>query len=151
MCHRVVLRYIERKTESQGRQHLNDKGPAWIARVMFSKSGRSLYFGQHSMGKIKGFCANYMDDNRDEWWVSGVKKNGLDRHWAGSGKIFIEVGAVEEYLEIIGEEKLDKSRFQVIPDFPPPDITDFHELQNRPFDPIAYAQFFKDHFNSKRG
>jgi hypothetical protein len=34
--------------------------------------------------------------------VSGVKKNGQDRHWAGSGKVKVEAATLAEYLEITG-------------------------------------------------
>jgi hypothetical protein len=32
-----------------------------------------------------------------EYWVSGPKKNGRDRHWAGSGPVTIEADVVDEY------------------------------------------------------
>ena len=37
----------------------------------------------------------------ESFWVSGVKKNGEDRHWAGSGKVLIEAAAVSDYLKTI--------------------------------------------------
>ena len=33
----------------------------------------------------------------DEYWVSGPKSNGRDRHWAGSGPVEIDVDARQEY------------------------------------------------------
>lgn len=32
-----------------------------------------------------------------EYWVSGPKRNGQDRHWAGGGKVRIEQDCVDEY------------------------------------------------------
>ncbi len=35
--------------------------------------------------------SNYYDlENREGYWISGIKKNGQDRRWAGSGKILID-------------------------------------------------------------
>jgi len=59
-----------------------------------------------------------------------VKKNGLDRHWAGSGIVSIEAAAVSEYLQLTGAEELDGSRFQVIADLEEPDPSQFTALQN---------------------
>lgn len=130
MSHKTALRYIEQKTLGKGAS-LNDKGPAWIARVVMSRSGRSLYFGGRMLLKANVPYGNYIDAESNAYWVSGVKKNGEDRHWAGSGKISIESSAVDEYLEIIGASKLEGSKFTIIPDFPPPDIAKFHDLKNR--------------------
>ena len=49
---------------------------------------------------------NYIDmETGESFWVSGVKKNGQDRHWAGSGPVAIDEDAREEYERVI-----DKSR-----------------------------------------
>ena len=29
----------------------------------------------------------------DSFWIAGVRKNGEDHHWAGSGKILVEAAA----------------------------------------------------------
>jgi hypothetical protein len=47
------------------------------------------------------------------FWISGVKKDGQDRHWAGSGKVLIESAAVPEYLRTMDAAALDSSRCQV--------------------------------------
>jgi len=49
----------------------------------------------------------------EEYWVSGVKKSGLDRHWAGSGKVSIQTSAVEEYLPQVLESP-DPARFHAL-------------------------------------
>ena len=32
----------------------------------------------------------------ESFWVSGVKKNGEDRHWAGAGIVLVEAAAVSD-------------------------------------------------------
>jgi hypothetical protein len=122
-----MLRYIELKTGYA------DNGPAWIARVEFSRSGRTVYFGRRALKRATGGLAagNYYDiHTREAYWVSGVKKRGLDRHWAGSGVVAIEAGAVAEYLKEIGAAELDQSRFRVVEDLPRPDPTLFLNAEN---------------------
>src|SRR5687768_11915405 len=100
-----MLRYIELKTG------YNDTGPAWIGRVKLSRSGQTVYFNGKAL-KRAGSPGTYIDlETREEYWISGVKKRGTNRHWAGSGRITIEAGAVAEYLELSGESELDRSRF----------------------------------------
>jgi hypothetical protein len=66
----------------------------------------------------------------EEYWVSGVKKRGRDRHWAGSGRVSIEASAVAEYLAEVGASELDRSRFEVISDLPTPRHEAFVALEN---------------------
>ncbi len=98
------LMYVELKTG------YSDDGPAWIGKAFFSKSGQTIYFnGLILKGSGKGNCHEI--ESRDIYWTSGIKKNGQDRHWAGSGKISIDRNAVEEYLEAIGRTELPKNKF----------------------------------------
>ena len=93
------IMYIELK----GPDH-NDNGPARIGRVTFSKTGKTIYYQGKAFQSLKGsgICANYFDlETREEYWISGPKKNGEDRHWAGSGKVEIDEDACEEYLREI--------------------------------------------------
>ena len=100
------IRYIELKTG------YNDNGPAWIGNVKESKSGKTIYFNDHAFQKYHGAFSNYIDiETGDEYWISRVKKNGEDRHWAGSGKITIDRKVIDEYLEIVNADKLDESKF----------------------------------------
>ena len=90
-------------------------GPAWIGYGQFSKSGKSVYFNGRILKKGQGINSNHFDiENGDEYWISGVKKNGEDRHWAGSGKIYLDKSAVDEYLNIIGQAKLPKNKFILV-------------------------------------
>jgi hypothetical protein len=46
--------------------------------------------------------------------MSGVKKDGSDRHWAGSGKIKIDRAVIPEYLAIIQRSELPINIFEVV-------------------------------------
>jgi hypothetical protein len=119
--------YIELKTG------YNDNGPAWIGQVKFSQSGRTVYFNGHALKRSGGGGgSNHYDlETSDGYWVSGIKKDGTDRHWAGSGKIMIEARVVDEYLKLTGEDKLDTSRFEVTTNIADTDIQRFHEKENK--------------------
>ena len=121
-----MIRYIELKSG------YHDDGPAWIARVKLSKSGRTVYFnGQALKRGTQLGSGNYYDvETAQEYWVSGVKKKGGDRHWAGRGKITIDVGAIDEYLQIVGATELDPSTFVVSRSIQPPDAKKFHDRES---------------------
>jgi len=42
-------------------------------------------------------------ETREEYWVSGVKKDQNDRHWAGGGPVEIAPEIEQEYLKLIGK------------------------------------------------
>jgi hypothetical protein len=121
-----MLRYIELKTGH------NDDGPAWIGEVRQSRSGRTLYFNGKAFQRAKGGASgNYLDVETGEvYWISGVKKRGHDRHWAGYGKITIEARVVNEYLQLVGSTELDRTRFTVSDSIVATDLAQFHERQN---------------------
>ena len=79
-------------------------GPARIGRVTFSKSGATLYYGGHSFQSLKGsgFKANYFEvESGAEFWISGPRKDGLDRLYGGLVEVDEDVR--EEYwVEIRG-------------------------------------------------
>ncbi len=76
---------------------------------------------------------NYIDmETGESFWVSGVKKNGQDRHWAGSGKILIEAAAVTEYLATIKAKTLDTSRCEMTNAIRQTDIDRLSRLANEP-------------------
>jgi hypothetical protein len=120
-----VLKYIELKTG------FSDNGPAWIARVKLSKSGRTIYFNGRAL-KQSQRPGHFLDlETRESFWVSGVKRDGTDRHWAGSGRILVEAAALDEYLSIVGRTELDRSRFAVTHDIRETDPLDFVERENK--------------------
>jgi hypothetical protein len=126
-----MIRYIELKSG------YHDDGPAWIARVLVSKSGRTVYFDGKALKRTtQGASGNYFDvETAESYWVSGVKKKGGDRHRAGRGKITIDAGAIDEYLQITGATELDPSRFVVSTAIEPPDAKKFHDLENQSLKP----------------
>lgn len=141
-----LLRYIELKTGH------SDNGPAWIGYVTSSKTGRTLYFNGRGLMKLKGqrrgeSGGNYVDmETGDSFWVSGVKKNGEDRHWVGSGKVLIEAAAVPDYLKAIGAKILNTSRCEVTNSIRPTDIDRLSRLANSsgkgwPGDPEAQSPY----------
>lgn len=82
----------------------NHNGPAWIGRVYFSKSGRTVYYRGKTLTHVGGRFGpyNHVDvETGEQYWISGVKKNGRDRHWAGGGPVEIDTDVREEYLKLI--------------------------------------------------
>jgi len=74
---------------------------------------------------------NYVDMQTGEsFWVSGVKKNGKDRHWAGSGKVLVEAAALTDHLKAIGAKTLDRSRYEVTEAIRQTDIKKLSQLAN---------------------
>ena len=60
-------------------------------------------------------AGNYVDVETGEvYWISGVKKNGEERHWAGHGKVFIDRRLVSEYCAITGQKELDPQRYDIV-------------------------------------
>jgi len=124
--------YVELKTGH------GDRGPAWIGKARYSKSGRTIYFNGQAFQSCggQGIGANYFDiETRDEYWISGVKKNQQDRHWAGGGVVMIDKTVVSEYLSLIGKSKLNPSHFEVV-ELNNSDIRDrIHEIENQKLNP----------------
>jgi hypothetical protein len=90
--------YVEHKADEH-----NDRGEAWIGWVTFSKTGRTVYTRGLRLHRAVGLgCANHYDlDTGEEYWVSGVKKDGRDRLY-GNAPVEIEAGAREEYRRLTG-------------------------------------------------
>ena len=96
---RREIKYVELKSG------FNDDGPASISWVTFSKTGRTVHYRGRSLQRIirGGVNSNHYDvETGEEYWISGVKRNGEDRHWAGKGTVEIDDDAREEYERIIG-------------------------------------------------
>jgi len=82
------------------------RGRARICRVRFSKTGRTIYLGGLVLQSLRGsgIFGNYVNTKTGiEYWVSGPKKNGEDRHWAGGGEVHIDSDVVDEYWRDIRE------------------------------------------------
>lgn len=103
------IKYIELKSG------YSNNGPAWIGKVKISKSGNTIYFNNKAFQKHRGINSNYYDiESYDEYWISNVKKDASDRHWAGKGKIMIDKKIVDEYLSLINKKEIDKTKYQII-------------------------------------
>ncbi|WP_202110809.1 hypothetical protein [Flavobacterium hydrocarbonoxydans] len=119
------IMYIENKSEGHN-------GLAWIGLVEFSKSGQTVYFDNKALKKFKttGISGNHYDiETGEEYWVSGVKKNGEDRHKYGGGKVMLDKKSVEEYLEFINAENVDEKKFILI-EFSKTDKSRFDQIEN---------------------
>jgi hypothetical protein len=63
-----------------------------------------LYHGDKQFRSCsgQGIAGNYFDlKTGEEYRISGPKKNGQDRHWAGSGPAIIDPNVAEEYWKDI--------------------------------------------------
>jgi|SRR6185437_1044660 len=101
------IKYIELKSG------YHDDGPAWIGTVEFSKTRQTIYFnGQAFKGNGHGLCFDI--ETKDVYWVTGVKKNGENRYWAGKGKIMIDRLLVNDYLKLKGWSCLDLNKYELV-------------------------------------
>jgi len=101
------IMYVECKADR------GDRGPARIGRVTFSRTGRTVYYNGQAFQSCKGsgIGANYFDiATGEEYWISGPKKNGQDRHWAGGGPVHIDEDVADEYWAEIRECSKPKNR-----------------------------------------
>lgn len=74
---------------------------------------------------------NYIDiETGEEYWISGIKMNGKDRHWAGSGPVLIEQEVVNEYLQIRGLSELDRKTYQVTDSIIQTNIEHYKNIEN---------------------
>lgn len=90
----------------------NDTGLAWIGVAGASKTGATIYSNGKAFRSCKGsgIGANYFDiETGDEYWISGIKKNNQDRHWAGGGDISIDENIIDRYLAETGRKSLPRN------------------------------------------
>lgn len=95
--HSRRVMYIENK---DGEIFGTDARIGWVT---FSKTGKSIYYKDKTFKRLTGggVSGNYYDcDTGDEYWISGIKKNGCNSHWAEKVKIEIDEDALEEYKSI---------------------------------------------------
>ncbi len=90
--HKTRIMYVERKAGV-------GNGPARIGRVVFSKSGRSLTYGGRSFLRVgSGYKYNHIDGaNGDCYWISGPRRDGCDRLYAGGEPVEIDSDVADEY------------------------------------------------------
>lgn len=104
---RTRIMYIESKAEG-----LN--GPARIGRVTFNKTGGTLYYKGQSFQSLKGsgFKANYREtETGDQYWISGPRRDGLDRLYGKSALVVeIDDDVREEYWTAIRKKPALMSR-----------------------------------------
>jgi hypothetical protein len=94
---RSRIMYVENK--SQGLE-----GAARIGRVYFSKTGKTLYYGELRFRSLKGagFKSNYYEvSSGDEYWISGPRKDTGDRLYGGSRGVEIDSDVFDEYAAYI--------------------------------------------------
>ena len=105
------IKFIELKTG------YSDNGPAWIGKVSFSKSGKTIYFDGKAFQSLNGngISGNFQEvETGDEYWISGVKKNQQDRHSCGGGKIYVERRILADYLKMIDRKTLKEKDYDII-------------------------------------
>src|SRR5882757_10267301 len=98
------IMYIEQKGDGIS-------GPARIGRLTYSKSGQSLYYQGRRFETLSGngFKANYFDcETGEHYWISGCKKRGGDRLYAGT--IEIDEDVREEYWTEIRQQPANKAQ-----------------------------------------
>ena len=92
------IMYIERKEDDSNFGLSPMSGQAWIGKVNFSNTGKTIYYKDKTFQRIKGFKANYIDtDSGDQYWISGCKKDGSDRLYGERVPISIDDDVREEY------------------------------------------------------
>ncbi len=93
--------YIENKEGS-----LNGMGR--IGWVTFSKTGRTLRYGDLEFRSLKGngYKANFVElASGDEYWISGPKKDGRDRLYGGGGVEIDEDARATYWSQVRGKSK----------------------------------------------
>jgi hypothetical protein len=106
---KAELIYIELKTG------YSDNGPAWIGNGFYNRTRKTVYFDGRVFSRSQGISGNHIDlETGEEYWISGVKKNGTDRHWAGSGAIQIDKSVVDDYLTLRGLTGLTKGKYEIV-------------------------------------
>ncbi|MCD9014427.1 hypothetical protein [Parachryseolinea silvisoli] len=106
---KAELIYVELKTG------YGDNGPAWIGNGFYNRTRKTVYFNGQVFCRSQGISGNHIDlETREEYWISGVKKKGTDRHWAGSGTIMIDESVIVDYLELRGLTSLTKGKYEIV-------------------------------------
>jgi hypothetical protein len=106
---KAELIYVELKTG------YSNNGPAWIGNGFYNRTRKTVYFNGQVFCRSQGISGNHIDlETKEEYWISGVKKKGTDRHWAGSGTIKIDERVIEDYLAVRGLTSLTKGKYEIV-------------------------------------
>lgn len=83
-----------------------DGVPGRIGWVTFSKTGNTVYYRGRELRRMKrGIRGNFYDVGTvEEYWVSGVKRDRSDAHWAESVAVEVDEDASEEYERLLRGE-----------------------------------------------
>ncbi len=75
------------------------EGPGRIGWVSFRKNGATFFYQGRRLRKTpSGYKYNCYDiETHEHYWVSGPRKDGRDRLYAGRGVVEIDEDAREEY------------------------------------------------------
>lgn len=91
---RTRIMYVESKADGL-------EGPAWIGRVTFNRTGKSLRYRGRTFQSLKGAAskANYFDvETGEHFWISGPRRDGADRLHPGSrSPVHVDDDVAEEY------------------------------------------------------
>lgn len=82
--------------------------PGRIGWVTFSKTGLTVYYRNRTLRRVRGgkFATNHVDvETGEAYWVSGVKKDGQDAHYARHIQVVVDEDAKEEYARQIGRTR----------------------------------------------
>ncbi|KAA1376249.1 hypothetical protein [Aeromicrobium fastidiosum] len=80
---RERIMYVQQKSG-----YNTDQGPAWIARVRFSKTWRTAYVHGRTLHRLTGtayanFDSNFYDHaTGEEFWISGPKRDRTDARYS---------------------------------------------------------------------
>ncbi len=65
--------------------------------------------------RSSSYSGNYCDIETEQlYWISGIKKKGTNRHWAGNGKISLDKTLTNEYLRITNQEEIDPNKITLV-------------------------------------
>ncbi|MFL6071913.1 MAG: hypothetical protein ACJ73S_00670 [Mycobacteriales bacterium] len=96
--------YVELKTG------FDDDGPAWIGRVRFSKTGRTVYYRGRTLRRVIGVEGNHVDvDSGEEFWVSGPRRDRADRRY-GNAPVQVDEDVRAEYETILASSPTKSTR-----------------------------------------
>ena len=99
------IMYIERKANET-------TGTARIGKVTFSKTRRTMFYGGKEYMKVKeGYKYNCVEvETSEEYWISGCRKDGIDRLYGEKVPVYIDEDVKEEYWTTIRNQPHFKNK-----------------------------------------